>query len=248
MNELEPPRSRTDPASVALRARAKTEGVDTIWDRYAALGTQCKVGELGICCTVCHLGPCNLGLPGSKRPQVGVCGATIDTVAARRLARDMAAGSAAHSDHGRSVANLLLQAARGEAPGYRIADEPKLMALADELGVERDGKPVEKVAEEVAAVVSSSSASRRTSSPLSAAHPRSSRTTGVGWGSPRAASTARVVEVMHRTHHGRRRRLQEPDPGTACAAALADGWGGSMIATDLQDVLFGTPAARSGRR
>ena len=133
MNEQGAPIPRTDPASVEMRERAKAEGVETIWDRYAALGTQCKVGELGICCTVCHLGPCNLGLPGSKRPQVGVCGATIDTVAARRLARDMAAGSAAHSDHGRSVASLLLKAARGEAPGYEIKDEDKLNALADEL-------------------------------------------------------------------------------------------------------------------
>ena len=150
MNEPGAPIPRTDPASVEMRERAKTEGVETIWDRYAALGTQCKVGELGICCTVCHLGPCNLGLPGSKRPQVGVCGATIHTVASRRLARDMAAGSAAHSDHGRSVAMLLLATARGEAPGYEIKDEAKLNALADELDIEREDKSVEQVAEEVA--------------------------------------------------------------------------------------------------
>ena len=60
MNEPGAPIPRTDPASVEMRERAKAEGVETIWDRYAALGTQCKVGELGICCTVCHLGPCNL--------------------------------------------------------------------------------------------------------------------------------------------------------------------------------------------
>ena len=129
MNEAERP-VRTDPASLELRERARAEGIRTVWDRYAALGSQCKVGELGICCTICHLGPCNLGVPGSRRPQVGVCGATIDTVAARRLARDMAAGSAAHSDHGRGVAHLLLLAARGQAPGYTIKDERKLRALA----------------------------------------------------------------------------------------------------------------------
>ena len=55
MNEPGAPIPRTDPASVEMRERAKAEGVETIWDRYAALGTQCKVGELGICCTVCHL-------------------------------------------------------------------------------------------------------------------------------------------------------------------------------------------------
>src|SRR3972149_3353193 len=86
---------RTDPASVEVRGPAKAAGIATIWDGYAALGSQCKGGELGFCCTICRLGPCNLGVPGSRRPQVGVCGATIDTVAARRLARDMAGGAAA---------------------------------------------------------------------------------------------------------------------------------------------------------
>ena len=154
MNESGAPIPKTDPASVEMRERAKLEGVETIWDRYAALGTQCKIGEAGICCTVCHLGPCNLGLPGSNRPKVGVCGATVHTVASRRLARDMAAGSAAHSDHGRSVANLLLDAARGEAPGYEVKDEDKLNALADELDVEREGKSVEEVAEAIVWVCS----------------------------------------------------------------------------------------------
>ena len=30
--------------------------------------------------------------------------------------------------------------------------------------------------------------------------------------------------------------------------ALADGWGGSMIATELQDVMFGTPSPASAAR
>ena len=51
-----------------------------------------------------------------------------------------------------------------------------------------------------------------------------------------------VVEMMHRTHMGvdqdyKNLMLQ----GTR--AALADGWGGSMIATELQDCMFGTPVA-----
>jgi carbon-monoxide dehydrogenase catalytic subunit len=50
------------------------------------------------------------------------------------------------------------------------------------------------------------------------------------------------VELLHRTHHG-----VESDPVAllrgAMRAALADGWGGSMIATDVQDVLFGGPQA-----
>ncbi len=234
------PPPRTDPASVAMRERAKTEGVQTIWDRYAALGTQCKVGELGICCTVCHLGPCNLGLPGSKRPQVGVCGATIDTVAARRLARDMAAGSAAHSDHGRSVARLLLQTARGEAPGYRIADEAKLMSLADELDVPRDGKPVEKVAEEVAKRCLAMFGQQDDEIAFVGRAPAKQQEDWRRLGIAPRGIDREVVDVMHRTNMGVDADHRSLVLG-GMRSALADGWGGSMVATDLQDVLFGTP-------
>jgi len=49
-----------------------------------------------------------------------------------------------------------------------------------------------------------------------------------------------IVEIMHRTHMGvdqdyRHILLQ------TMRCALADGWGGSMISTDLQDIMFGTP-------
>ena len=55
-----------------------------------------------------------------------------------------------------------------------------------------------------------------------------------------------VVEMMHRTHMGVDQDYREHHACRAPGRALADGWGGSMIATELQDILFGTPVA--GRR
>lgn len=240
MNEPRTPIPRTDPASVAMRERAKAEGVETIWDRYAAFGTQCKVGELGICCSICHMGPCNLGLPGSKRPKVGVCGATIDNVVARRLARSMAAGSAAHSDHGRSVAALLLKAARGEAPGYQIKDEAKLNALADELGIEREGKSVEAVAEAVARACLAAFGAQEDGVKFVERAPEKQQEDWHKLGIYPRGIDREVVDVMHRTHMGVDSDYKTVILG-GMRATLADGWGGSMIATDLQDVLFGTP-------
>jgi hydroxylamine reductase (hybrid-cluster protein) len=49
-----------------------------------------------------------------------------------------------------------------------------------------------------------------------------------------------IVEIMHRTHMGVDQDYKNlMKQGTR--ASLADGWGGSMLATDLQDILFGTP-------
>jgi carbon-monoxide dehydrogenase catalytic subunit len=55
-----------------------------------------------------------------------------------------------------------------------------------------------------------------------------------------------VVEALHRTHIG-----DDQDPAHilhhAIRTSLADGWGGSMIATDVSDILFGTPAPLLGQ-
>ncbi len=54
-----------------------------------------------------------------------------------------------------------------------------------------------------------------------------------------------VVELMHRTHMGVDQDYQNLiKQSTRCA--LADGWGGSMISTDLQDIMFGCPVPVAG--
>ena len=49
-----------------------------------------------------------------------------------------------------------------------------------------------------------------------------------------------IVEIMHRTHMGVDQDYENLMK-QGSRAALADGWAGSMMATDMQDVLFGTP-------
>ena len=49
-----------------------------------------------------------------------------------------------------------------------------------------------------------------------------------------------VVESMHRTHAGGDQDAEHL-LDQAIRMCLADGWGGSMLATDLSDILFGTP-------
>ncbi|MCL4499627.1 MAG: carbon monoxide dehydrogenase, partial [Chloroflexi bacterium] len=53
-----------------------------------------------------------------------------------------------------------------------------------------------------------------------------------------------VVETLHRTHAG---TDQDADHllDQALRTSLTDGWGGSMLATQLADILFGTPQAAS---
>ena len=132
MSDLQ--RKTMDPAIRQLLQVAEEDGVELAWDRWEAQQPQCGFGKLGLCCRICHNGPCRVD-PFGEGAQLGVCGANADTIIARNLARMSAAGSAAHSDHGRDMALTLLAAAEGHAPDYKIKDTHKLLEVAELLGV-----------------------------------------------------------------------------------------------------------------
>ncbi|MBA7619275.1 hypothetical protein ES703_26613 [subsurface metagenome] len=131
-----------DQGTLELIEKAAKEGVNTTFDRADTVKA-CPIGSVGSCCKHCGMGPCRVPLPKGreetpedKQKRRGVCGATAETIAARNFIRMVAGGAAAHSDHGRGVAELFLAVAREEAPGYEIKDEQKLLQVALDLGVE----------------------------------------------------------------------------------------------------------------
>ena len=131
-DEKKAPKS-VDPASLQMIEKAEAEGISTIFDRADKMKA-CNIGEQGTCCKVCSQGPCRLPLPKKgiegEDTRMGLCGATPNTIAARNFARMVAAGAAAHSDHGRGIAEVFLAAARGETEDYKIQDTKKLVEVA----------------------------------------------------------------------------------------------------------------------
>jgi carbon-monoxide dehydrogenase catalytic subunit len=225
-----------DPAAQAMLIRAEDLGLDTAFSRAEQMAP-CPIGSGGSCCKVCFMGPCRLVKDG----QTGVCGATIETISARNFARAIAAGAAAHSDHGRDLALTLLAVANGEAQGYKIRDPFRLRRLAEELKIAVEGRSVSDIAKDVAsACLSQFGQQTGEVFPIERA-PKNRKEL---WRSlklvPRGIDRE-IVDILHRTHMG-----DDQDPEhilhQGLRAALGDGWGGSMIATDLSDVLFGTPS------
>jgi carbon-monoxide dehydrogenase catalytic subunit len=49
-----------------------------------------------------------------------------------------------------------------------------------------------------------------------------------------------IMELMHRTHMGVDQHYENITKQCS-RTALSDGWGGSMVATEISDILFGTP-------
>jgi carbon-monoxide dehydrogenase catalytic subunit len=194
------------------------------------------------------MGPCRVPLPKGrtetpeqKEKRVGVCGATPETIAARNFLRKIAAGTSAHSDHGRKVTEAFLAVAKGELPGYEIKDEQKLLALAMEMGVEIADRTNEEIATDVGEIALKEFGKQEGELMFLKRAPLKRQELWRNLGVAPRGIDREVVEAMHRTNMGvdqdyKNLLLQ----GTR--TALADGWGGSMIATELQDVMFGTPA------
>ncbi|MEW6546297.1 MAG: anaerobic carbon-monoxide dehydrogenase catalytic subunit [Bacillota bacterium] len=239
-----PDKSR-DPAALVLLKKAEREGIEVAWDRYRLQQPQCGFGLLGVCCRNCNMGPCRVD-PFGEGPQKGVCGADGDTMVARNLLRAIAAGAAAHSDHGRDVAETLLGAATGKAPDYRIRDEAKLRRLAAEFGIKPDGETPAGLAREVAEQALDEFGTRKGFLHLINRAPAKRRALWDKLGITPRGIDREVVEAMHRTHMG-----VDNDPASlilhGLRVGLSDGWGGSILATELSDILFGTPVPVRGR-
>jgi carbon-monoxide dehydrogenase catalytic subunit len=241
-----------DQGTLELIEKAAKDGVNLTFDRAEAIKA-CPIGSVGSCCKNCGMGPCRVPLPKGKeetpeekQKRRGVCGATAETIAARNFIRMIAGGAAAHSDHGRGVAELFLAVAKGEAPGYGIKDEQKLLQVALDLGVEIGERTNNEIAADIGKIALGEYGKQEgelitlRKAPLK--RQELWRKLGVA---PRGIDRE-IVEIMHRTHIGvdqdYKSLLKQ-----GVRAAIADGWGGSMLATELQDILFGTPAPVLGQ-
>jgi carbon-monoxide dehydrogenase catalytic subunit len=235
-----------DPAVHEMLARAEELNLETAWDRYEAQLPQCGFGELGVCCRHCNMGPCRISPFDEEGPKAGVCGATADIIVARGLIRMIAAGAAAHSDHGRDIAHTLLLTAEGKSGGYEIKDEAKLMALAAEYGIKTEGRGKEEIALDLAKAVYAEFGKQEGPIQFTRRAPEKRVALWKKIGIDPRGIDREIVEIMHRTHIG-----VDNDPVhlilQGLRASVSDGWGGSMVATELSDVLFGTPTPQKSQ-
>lgn len=224
------------PATEVMLERAGE--ASTVFSRVDEI-KPCNIGGEGMCCRICAMGPCRL-TGQNKEEKTGVCGATASTITARNFARAVAAGASAHSDHGRDACLALLATARGEAPGYEIKDEEKLKAVAGYLGISSEGKDKNKLGEEVALKALDNFGRQTGKLDYLDRAPAKRRDIWDKEGVAPRGIDREVVELLHRTSVGVDQDAKSILDATL-RCALGSGWGGSMLATDIQDILFGTP-------
>jgi anaerobic carbon-monoxide dehydrogenase catalytic subunit len=249
--KIKPEDKSVDPATIQMLYKAQKDGVETIFDRAETM-KPCNIGIQGTCCKMCAQGPCRLPLTKKdlegKDMRMGLCGATPETIAARNFVRMIAAGAAAHSDHGRGVAEVFLSAARKESEDYKIKDEVKLKEIAGDFdvattmtvdGQEKD-RDIYDIAVEVGEKILGEWGKQEGEIYYAKRAPKPRYDLWKKLDVIPRGIDREIVEIMHRTHMGVDQDYENLMK-QGSRAALADGWAGSMMATDMQDVLFGTP-------
>ena len=230
-----------DPAAQEMLIRADELGLSTAFSRADDM-VPCNIGGAGMCCKNCSMGPCRL----TKDGQTGVCGATIDTIQARNLIRAIASGAAAHSDHGRGMALTLKAVAEGKTEGYVIRDVAKLRTLASLYDIPIEGRSPTEIANDLADLYLAQFGQQEGRVVLTKRAPKRRQKVWEETGVMPRGVDREIVESLHRTHVGDDQDA-EHILQHAVRTAIGDGWGGSLIATDISDILFGTPAPILGQ-
>lgn len=230
-----------DLATQVMYKKAAENSLDTMWDRKAALKTQCGFGEQGVCCRICQMGPCRVSPIPGKGVQKGVCGATADVIASRHYARMVAAGTSAHSDHGRHIAHVL-HSTRPDGD-YKIKDEKKLLNMAAAWGLETEGKDIFEVAHEVAEAALNDFGKPFGNMTLPTSLPEQRKAVWQKNKLQPEAIDKEIVSIMHATHMGCTADAEHMI-NKSMRTSLCDGYGGSYIGTQFSDILFGTPMPR----
>ena len=226
-------------ATAQMIEKARRDGVELAFDRAANM-KPCPIGADSACCKHCAMGPCRLN---AKDPygKVGVCGANIDTIMARNFGRMVAVGSAAHTDHGMGMLNLFREVVEGKIKDYTIKDPMKLKAVAESIGIETEGREIIDVARDLYNELERTYVQVEGEIPFAKRVPEKTLEAWRKLGIVPRGAMREIMELMHRTHIGVDQDYNNLTRQIS-RAALADGWGGSMVSTEISDILFGTPS------
>jgi carbon-monoxide dehydrogenase catalytic subunit len=226
-------------ATAQMLAKARRDGVETQFDRAASMKA-CPIGADSACCKNCFMGPCRLN---AKDPygKVGVCGANIDTIQARNFGRMVATGTACHNDHGMAMLDLFRDVVQGKNKDYQIKDVFKLKALAKELDIETEDRSVQDIAMDLYHELEKTYTQVEGEIPFAKRVPPKTLETWRKHNIVPRGAMREIMEMMSRTHIGMDQDYTNIIQQIS-RTALADGWGGSMVATEISDILFGTPS------
>lgn len=224
----------------SLLDQADQQGFQTVWHRFQKKTADCGLGESGLCCWGCNMGPCRLVMSNNGHSR-GLCGAGPDSVVTRNLGHIIASGAAALALHAKTVGSALLAAVQEPSSGFRITEPEKLRSTAALLGIDITHRDEKEITTALALAVLGYFGSQVGQLPLLSLAPQARQSL---WKHhhllPRGIDTE-IVEMLNRTVMG----VDQTISGIihqATRVALAAGWGSALLASQVQDILLGIPA------
>jgi carbon-monoxide dehydrogenase catalytic subunit len=125
--------------------KVREEGISNVADRYEAQSKKCTFCVRGLSCQLCSMGPCRI----TEQAPYGACGIDANGIAMRNMLHRNIMGTAAYSYHAVEAAKTLKATALGKTP-FKINAPEKLIAFAQALGIETEGRDINDVAVDVA--------------------------------------------------------------------------------------------------
>uniref|UniRef100_A0A7V6CDG2 anaerobic carbon-monoxide dehydrogenase n=1 Tax=Thermodesulfobacterium geofontis TaxID=1295609 RepID=A0A7V6CDG2_9BACT len=195
-----------------------------------------EIGKEETLCILCNLGPCEI--VKGKEELKGICGADASVVSAKNFARLIAEGASTNLEHARRLTEIFKGIATKEIP-LEIRDKKKLKLFAHSLGINLELSE-EKILDEVAKKIFQMFSQQEGELILVV---RATQNLIEKWRKykviPRGIERE-ILELFYKTstvvdHYYKNILL------SAVRCSLSDGWGSSLIATELQDILLGTP-------
>ena len=230
-------------ATAQMLEKSRRDKVETAFDRAVSMKA-CPIGADSACCKHCAMGPCRLN---AKDPygRVGVCGADTDTIQSRNFARMVASGAAAHTDHGMTMLDVFREVVEGKLSDYTIKDKKKLIEVALSVDIEVEGREIIDIARDLYEELEKTYTQVEGEIPFAKRVPPKTLETWRKQGIVPRGAMREIMELMHRSHMGVDQQY-ENITRQCSRTALSDGWGGSMVATELSDIMFGTPKPVEG--
>ena len=152
----------------------------------------------------------------------------------------VAVGSAAHTDHGMVMLEIFKEVVQGKSKYYSIKDPQKLEDVAKEIGIETEGRELKEIALDLCEELERTYTQVDGEIPFAKRVPEKTLEVWRKYNMVPRGAMREIMELVHRTAMGMDQDYENLIHQCS-RAALADGWGGSMVATEISDILFGTP-------
>jgi carbon-monoxide dehydrogenase catalytic subunit len=136
--------------------------------------------------------------------------------------------------------NLFRDVIEGKIKDISIQDPVKLEEVARSLGIETENRSQKEIAVDLHRELEKAFMSVDGETPFATRVPEKTLETWRKLDIVPKGAMLEVMELMQRTHAGMDQDYEHLTKQIS-RTALADGWGGSLVATEISDILFGTP-------